>query len=255
MNRSVLCNCGIEVDNHFLLKSLAACENANSKLTMYFTVNTAFVNYSDRFPNLTQSLEFPVIKDRTTFEQTLPISLNVSKFDQSLLTASGDLKEFISSYTNHKEIFDLQERHDNMELNTNKNIYFDYYIVDVFMFISAIVSLLGTILTVYLLCKHKKLQTLIASFVLHQVKEVGAEVTQKEINSECKTLAYIEIILTILSLAIVTILHYRQSKFCRGCTFSNAVEIMVFTSDVQNYIPIKLCKTGGSIHLFKIQAC
>ena len=69
---------------------------------MYFTVNTTFVNYLDKFPNLTESLEFPVIKNRTTFEQTLPISLNVSKFDQSLLTASSNLKEFINSYTNHK---------------------------------------------------------------------------------------------------------------------------------------------------------
>ena len=34
--------------------------------------------------------------------------------------------------------------------------------------------------------------------------------------------------------------------------FSNAVKIMIFTSDVQNYIPIKLCKTTDSIHLFKI---
>ena len=28
---------------------------------------------------------------------------------------------------------------------------------------------------------------------------------------------------------------------------------MIFISDVQNYIPIKLCKTAGSIHLFKIR--
>ena len=28
---------------------------------------------------------------------------------------------------------------------------------------------------------------------------------------------------------------------------------MQFISDVQNYIPIKLCKTPGSIHLFKIK--
>ena len=27
---------------------------------------------------------------------------------------------------------------------------------------------------------------------------------------------------------------------------------MLFISDIQNYIPIKLCKTAGSIHLFKI---
>ena len=28
---------------------------------------------------------------------------------------------------------------------------------------------------------------------------------------------------------------------------------MLFTSDIQNYVPIKLCKTAGSIHLFKIK--
>ena len=40
--RSVLCNCGIEVENNLLLESLAACHDAESKLVMYFTVNTAF---------------------------------------------------------------------------------------------------------------------------------------------------------------------------------------------------------------------
>ena len=58
VNRTVLCICGIEVENHFLLESLAASENADSKLTMHFTVNTALINYLDKFPNLTGSLEF-----------------------------------------------------------------------------------------------------------------------------------------------------------------------------------------------------
>ena len=62
VNRSVLCNCGIEADNHYLLESLAACDNRNSKLTMYFTINTAFANYLEMFPNLTDSLQFPLIK-------------------------------------------------------------------------------------------------------------------------------------------------------------------------------------------------
>ena len=45
-----------------------------------------------------------------------------SKFDPTLLSASSDLKEFINSYTNNKEIFDLQGRHDSTEvkLNTKK---------------------------------------------------------------------------------------------------------------------------------------
>ena len=218
---------------------------------MYFTVNTAFINYMDKFPKLTESLEFLKIRNKTTFEQTLPIFLNISKFDPTLLTASNNLKEFISSYTNHKEIFDLQERHDNMELNT-KNIFFsENCILDIFLFIYAVISLFATTLTVYLLCKPKKFQMLIASLVLHQVKDIGA-VMQKEINSEWRTLAYRSLVLTILGLVMVAILHYRKSKFCKGHTFSKAVKIMVFISNVQNYIPIKLYKTAGSIHLFKI---
>ena len=118
------------------------------------------------------------------------------------------------------------------------------------MFILAVISLLATTLTIYLLWKHKKLRVLIASLVLQQVKEVGEEMQQT--NSECRTLAYIGIILTILSLVLVTFLHYRKSKFCKGHRFSNAVKIMIFISDVQNYIPIKLCKTLSSIHLCKI---
>ena len=120
-----------------------------------------------------------------------------------------------------------------------------------FLFIKVITSLLPTILTVYLLCKHKKLRMLMASLVLHQVKEVGT-VTQKEINTECKTLTYISLALTILGQVMVGILHYRKSKLCRGHMFSNAVKIMVLISDIQYYVPIKLCKLIGSVHLFKI---
>ena len=118
------------------------------------------------------------------------------------------------------------------------------------MFIFSIISLISTNLAIYLLCKHNKIRSLKASLVLHQVKEVG--IISKETNSECTTLAYLGIILTALSLIIVTCLHYRKSRFCKSHRFSNAVKIMIFISDVQNYVPIKLCKTPGSIHLFKI---
>ena len=82
------------------------------------------------------------------------------------------------------------------------------------MFISAIISLLATTLRVYLLCKHKKCRALIASLVLHQVKEVGGETQQT--NSKCRTLAYIGIILTVLSLILIIFLHYRKSNFFKG---------------------------------------
>ena len=65
VNRSVLCNCRIEAENNFLLESLAACHEGNTKLVMYFTVNIAFTNYMDQF-NLTEELEAPILSNKTT---------------------------------------------------------------------------------------------------------------------------------------------------------------------------------------------
>ena len=105
MNRSILCNCGIEVENHFLLESLAACHDANTNLVMYFMVNTAFTNYINKL-TLTEDLKFPILTNKTTTEYTLPIFLNNSKFDDSLLTGLQTLKDYTAQYTHEEEIFD-----------------------------------------------------------------------------------------------------------------------------------------------------
>ena len=34
--------------------------------------------------------------------------------------------------------------------------------------------------------------------------------------------------------------------------YSNTIKIMIFISDIKSYVRIKLCKTSGSIHLFKL---
>ena len=110
-------------------------------------VNTAFVNYLDQIDNLTESIEIPITKSKTTFKQTLPISLNVSKFDSGPLTAPINLNDFIHQYKCKKEIFDLNKKHDNSivsDLPTNKSFFSNNYIKGVFHFITAVISLLVT---------------------------------------------------------------------------------------------------------------
>ena len=151
VNRSVFCNCGIEVENNFLLESLAVCHDANTNLIMYFTVNSAFTNYIDQF-NLTEELEFPILKNETTSEFTLPVFLNKSKFDNSLLTTPQTLKNYIAQYKQKKEIFDLKERHDIDELELEipyKNFLTNNFMVDIFVFIIAIISVITTIIIKY----------------------------------------------------------------------------------------------------------
>ena len=55
-----------------------------------------------------------------------------------------------------------------------------------------------------------------------------------------------------IGLIVFAILQLRRIKLCRGQLFSNIVKIMFSISDVQYYVFVKLYKTAGSIHLFKI---
>ena len=112
VNRSILCNCSIEADNHHLLESIASCNKKITQLIMYFTINLAFTNYLDMFPNMTDSLT--LIRDRTRYEQPLPIHLNIPQYDNSLNNRPTKLKDFLNFYINNKdytEIFDLQQWH------------------------------------------------------------------------------------------------------------------------------------------------
>ena len=47
-------------------------------------VNIAFVNYLHQIDNLTETIDIPILRNKTTFKQTLPLSLNASKFDSEL---------------------------------------------------------------------------------------------------------------------------------------------------------------------------
>ena len=74
--------------------------------------------------------------------------------------APQTLKEYISQYKHQKEIYDLKERHDinELDLKTPNKIFFtNNFIMDVFVFIIAIISVKTTIIIIYVLCKHNKL--------------------------------------------------------------------------------------------------
>ena len=66
LKRTVLCSCGIEAEDNFLLESIAACLRKRSTLTMYYTVNTVFMHY---FDSLTENMETHISQNRTTQEQ------------------------------------------------------------------------------------------------------------------------------------------------------------------------------------------
>ena len=121
LNRNVLCNCEINMENHFLLESLEACQERNFKLMMYFMVNVTFINY---FDNLTNSLKFQILLNQTTYEHTLLISLQLFYFDPDLPKSPKPLKEFIYQFQHKKENFDFWKMNNINDLEIAKKIPF-----------------------------------------------------------------------------------------------------------------------------------
>ena len=98
LKRSVLCNCDIHAEDHSLLESIAACPGKQSAMTIYYTVNTAFMHYLD---SLKEELEIPsldVNQNWTIQELVLPISLQSTHFDTKLLKAPETLKGLVKQY-------------------------------------------------------------------------------------------------------------------------------------------------------------
>ena len=110
-----------------------------------------------------------------------------------------------------KKFLNCKQWHTRYTFPPNKNFLLNK-IVNIFTFTSSIIWIIIITLVIYLFCKDKHIRTLVASLLLYKAKEVEARTTMKIDKSECGTLAYIGMALTLLSMAIVILLHYRKSK-------------------------------------------
>ena len=45
----------------------------------------------------------------------------------------------------------------------------------------------------------------------------------------------------------------RKTSFCKGYLFSNNTKLLFLISNTHLYVPIRLCRVAGSIHLFRIR--
>ena len=138
LKRSVLCICDIHAEEHSLLESIAACPGKQSDMTMYYTVNNAFMHYIDNFKEQLEILNLEVNQNWTTQEQILPISQQSTPFDNKLLKAPESLKELVQQYRQKNQIQKLPE-------SKTKTNFFDNIAIDIFLFIAAIISMLAVI--------------------------------------------------------------------------------------------------------------
>ena len=85
--------------------------------------------------------------------------------------------------------------------------------------------------------------------MIRGVKAVGEEIKTNDKEYWIILIWLSFILLCVLFLTIEKL--YRMPMF-RKYHYSNTIKIMIFFSDIKSYVPFKLCKTSGSIHLFKL---
>ena len=248
----VLCNCIIEAESNFPLESIAACdpERDDVDLEMYFMANTAFLNY---FDELISTLDIPFFHNIRRQEHILPISLESDDFDEELLSAPKTLRELVEKYKQRKLSFDKQHKtldNENEDDNFIGTSVFDHLAFNIFIFVMAVILLIVMFIVVKLIFKGEKMWALVTNLAMIR--------GEKAISEESKTIdKEYWIIIICLSFILLCVLFltieklYRMPMFRKYC-YSNTIKIMVFLSDIKSYVPIKLCKTSGSIHLFKL---
>ena len=169
------------------------------------------------------------------------------------------LKDFVHQFKHRKRILDLQEEHKDEErnkLNFKFSFVLNNFMIDVFLFVAALITIIVTLLVIYVVCSHLKLKTLVTNIALQHFK--GVEATDQrfqDVHCTFKMQWYIIALLLLILLDIVFIVtsKVRKSNLFRGHLFSNITKVMLFISDTQSYVPVNLCKIAGSIHLFRIR--
>ena len=140
----------------------------------------------------------------------------------------------------------------NENTNSNFKIFITSYIGDVIGFKASFLTVIVTLIIIYILTGQSKLKTLVANIALQHVKALQAAALNLHYT-------YCEFglvkILMILNLGLVTLMalaKLKKSRIFKGRLFSNIIKVKLFIADNQGYIPLDLNKIAGNVHLFKL---
>ena len=113
--------------------------------------------------------------------------------------------------------------------------------------------MLVVVAIIHIICRHTKLKALLTGIVFQPVKETEAVVTS-QIKQHCTAQWYAIAALTVKTILLIVYicLTTQRCTIFKRRLYSNTVTNMLFFSDINQYIPVKLCKSVGSIHLFQI---
>ena len=201
---------------------------------MFFTVNLAFLEHLEY---LTEALDTPIDRNWMHEKQILPISLESFQINTSLLQAPKTLKDYIRQIQEHNKKLQLEKQHD--DTKSKFKSFISNFIVDIIGFSAALLTVIITLVIVYIVKGHSKLKTLVTNIALQHIKTIeAAALNPNYIICENGLVR----ILMIINLGIVTLMalaKLKKSRIFKGRLFSNTIKIKLFEVNNQCYIPLQ----------------
>ena len=147
-----------------------------------------------------------------------------------------------------------QKEIEEAKISSKFGSFLNSFLVDVLLFIAALSTVIITLVVMYMVCRQSKLKALVANLALQHTKAVEATDPATR-YCICEPNWYIVGLLLIILLGITYLVMNKIRKSClfKGCLFSKMTKIMLFILNTTTYVPVKLYRIAGSIHLFRIR--
>ena len=144
------------------------------------------------------------------------------------------MRDFLTQYKYRKEITEKQDQKEIEEakISSKFGLFLDRLMVDVLLFIAALITIVLTLVVMYMVCRQSKLKASVANIALQHTKAVKAADSPTR-YCICEPNWYIVDLLLIMLLGITYLVmcKIRKSCLCKGHLFSNVTMIVLFTSN------------------------
>ena len=126
--------------------------------------------------------------------------------------------------------------------------------MDIVLFVATSLSMIAAIAIICFVCRNAKLKALLMGIVFQPVKQLEAIFGNEKEQQNCTVQWYTIVVLTlmVIVLTIYILVTTQKCTTFKRRLYSYTVTVMLFFSDIKQYVPVKLCKTVVSIHLFQI---
>ena len=206
---------------------------------MYFTVNLVFIDY---FNKTIEELDIPILRNGTTQEQILPLSIETFDIGSNLLNSPKTLEDLANQYKNKGKILEIQGQKEIEKARTDSKCgsFLGSFLADILLYPAALVTVIITLVVIYMVYGQSKLKTLVANIALQHAKGIETA-DMKEVYCTCKINWYLIGMLTIIVLGMLYLVtnKIKKSSLFKGQLFSNVTKVMLFISNTRSYVPIK----------------